>query len=318
MPANLFSVYSTPENRVTASILAVFRCLSIDRVERLLSALLEEEFKLVRFENQSGRGGRGTPDGQIAASCLLLLETKRVRNALDREQIARHLLRLKDSNASSKSLLLLTPDANRPSIVDEFRDDSVEWASFALLYQAIDELLADLSEVVSEREAFLLRELQAMLSNEGLIESELDTVVVPARSAWPVYLKGHAYVCQPGRAFRSVKYVAFYRQNRIENLVPLIEEVRDNVLKDPAALDGRVRDAIQADISLHAEQTGQLCKVILLTKPDDPRTIRLTQPIENDIRSANGTRVAFTQSQRYVRSEDLKTARLTSHLASDA
>ena len=36
MAINLFSTYKTGENRVTASILAVLRALSIGRVERLL------------------------------------------------------------------------------------------------------------------------------------------------------------------------------------------------------------------------------------------------------------------------------------------
>ncbi len=60
--ASIFSSYSTGENRVTASILAVLRSLSLDRMQRILGAFLEEsEFELVRFSNQVSRGGSSSP-----------------------------------------------------------------------------------------------------------------------------------------------------------------------------------------------------------------------------------------------------------------
>ena len=44
---SIFSTYSTGENRVTASFLAVLRSLSLDRMQRILGALLEQsEFEL--------------------------------------------------------------------------------------------------------------------------------------------------------------------------------------------------------------------------------------------------------------------------------
>ena len=57
---SIFSTHSTGENRVTASIIAVLKSLSLPRIERLLGALLEQpEFELVRFQNQPSRGGAG-------------------------------------------------------------------------------------------------------------------------------------------------------------------------------------------------------------------------------------------------------------------
>ena len=91
MAANIFSTYSTGENRVTASILAVFQALSLSRIERLLGALLEQsEFELVRFENQPARGGEGVPDALILSSVRLLLETKTSRNMVGAPQLKRH------------------------------------------------------------------------------------------------------------------------------------------------------------------------------------------------------------------------------------
>lgn len=45
----------------------------------------------------------------------------------------------------------------------------VAWSSFSLLDQAINELLEYPKGVVSEREAFLLRELPVMVEAEGLL-----------------------------------------------------------------------------------------------------------------------------------------------------
>ena len=57
---SIFSTYSTGENRVTASFLAVLRSLSLDRMQRLIGSLLEQsEFELIRFENQPSRDGVG-------------------------------------------------------------------------------------------------------------------------------------------------------------------------------------------------------------------------------------------------------------------
>jgi hypothetical protein len=58
--SSIFSTYSTGENRVTASFLAVLRALSLDRMQRLLGSLMEHsDFELIRFENQPSKGGAG-------------------------------------------------------------------------------------------------------------------------------------------------------------------------------------------------------------------------------------------------------------------
>jgi len=47
-----------------------------------------------------------------------------------------------------------------------------------------------------------------------------DTVVVPAKNAWPLYEECRAYVCQPGRAFRKVERIAFYADREIHRQRP--------------------------------------------------------------------------------------------------
>ncbi len=231
MAVNLFSTYSTDENRVTASILAVLRSISLDHMQRLLGAMLDApEFELVNFQNQPAKGAKGVPDAIIQSSCRILIETKVKRNAIkDLDQIKRHLQRLDEAKESDCLLIVLTPDSAPPAALDSLQDDRLVWKSFSDLDQAIDEMLEDPSEVVSEREEFLLRELQNMLETETLLGSDKDVVVVPARNAWPEYQKYHAYICQPHRRFRQVTRLAFYFQRQIQAYVPRIIKSYPNV-----------------------------------------------------------------------------------------
>lgn len=126
----------TGENRVTASLLAVLRSLSLDRMQRIIAALLEQsEFDLVEFQNQPSSGGEGVPDAQILSSCKLLFETKIKRNTVDEAQLWRHLARLDDATEVTKRVLLLTPDASCPSAVEHIDDERLAWASFESLDQ---------------------------------------------------------------------------------------------------------------------------------------------------------------------------------------
>lgn len=313
---SIFSTYSTGENRVTASFLAVLRSLSLGRIERLLGALLEQsEFELVRFENQPSKGGTGVPDAIIQASVRIFVETKIVRNAVGAEQVKRHLQRLDKTTELTVLLLVLTPDDMRPTVLDSFDDRRVAWASFAALDQAIDELLEDKYEVVSEREAFLLRELQNMLTAEGLIASAKDVVVVAARHAWPEYNEISAYVCQPDRPFQQVSRIAFYSKGQVYPLVPKILESHEAVEMRKGVHGGPLGDLVTRLLDEERRVEGESNKVLLLSSPESPDTLKLSQPIPNDLRSKAGKVTAFTMGQRYVSTEALLKAKTTSDLA---
>lgn len=315
MPDSIFSTYRTGENRVTASILAVLRSLALQRTERLLGALMERsEFQLVSFQNQAAKGGKGVPDATITASCRVLLETKIERNAVRGDQICRHLERLSAAHEAEKVLLVLTPDDALPAAVAELGDPRVAWAKFADLEQAIEELLKDASEVISEREQFLLRELQCMLREEGLVSRANDVVVVPARHAWPEYREFHAYVCQPKRPFQGVRRMAFYTDGAIQTLVPTILETWDEVPFESGIHTGALGALVDRMLAGGRREPGQSHKVMLLSRPNDPRTLKLEGNIENDLTADSGRTTAFTQNQRYVAEERLRKARRTSEL----
>lgn len=314
MPS-IFSTYSTGENRVTASFLAVLRSLSLDRMQRLIGSLLEQsEFELIRFENQPSRDGVGVPDAIIQSSVRLLLETKTVRDAIRLPQIKRHLERLDKATEAVALLLVLTPDDVRPSELDQVNDPRVVWTSFSILDQAIDEMLDDKYEVVSEREAFLLRALQTMLAEEKLLANPNDVVIVAARSAWPEYNELHAYVCQPNRSFQQVTRLGFYSKGSIYPLVPKILATYDEVEMVKNRYDGELGALVNRLLKEEKRPENGLFKVLILSAPDSSETLRLDHPIPNDKRSKTGKTTAFTMGQRYVASENLRQAKTTSDL----
>lgn len=316
--SSIFSTYSTGENRVTASLLAVLRSLSLDRIQRLVGALLEQaEFELVHFENQPAKGGKGVPDAIIHASIRLLVETKIQRNAINIPQLEQHLNRLDETTEATRLLLVITPDEVRPETLDSLKDKRVVWTSFIALDQAIDELLDDKYEVTSEREAFLLRELQNMLAAEGLLASNNDVVVVAARNAWPEYDEIHAYVCQPNRPFQQVSRVAFYSKGHVHPLVPKIlhpVNLHDDVVMIAGQYTGTLGDLVQRLVMEQRRDEGERYKVLLLSAPDSNDTLRLPGPIPNDLKSKTGKPTAFTMGQRYIASERLLAAKTTSEL----
>jgi len=315
MATNLFSTYSTGENRVTASIIAVLRSVTLDRIQRLLRALIEDkEFELIRFQNQLSKGGSGAPDAVIQSSCRLLVETKIKLNAVRDDQLKRHLKRLDEATETNRLLLVLTPDDSQPSALDTINDERLVWARFTDFHQAIDDMLSEKSEVVSEREAFLLRELQEMFVAENLVASEYDVVVVPARFAWPEYEEHHAYVCQADRAFQQVSRIAFYAHGCIQPLVPLILESHDHVEFTECKHKGRLGELVSANLKAKKRTEGTAYKVLLLSAPDSPDTMKLDRPIPNDLVAKSGRPTAFTQNQRYVSSGRLRTATTTSDL----
>jgi hypothetical protein len=323
MPNPLFSRYSQGENRVTASILAVFERISFALLERILQILCEEPNEsLLEIRNQiKPKGYNAVPDGAIQASFAYWIETKVVAGTISQEQLERHLEALKNHpHAFKKKLIVLTPDAKQPDQVGKLNSPLVVWASFNTLTAAISEILntnetwltGDLP-LASEQEKFLLRELVQMFLAEGLLNTARSdsAVIVPARQAIKDYESYAAYLCQPNRAFQNVEYLGFYRNGAIDNriakiLLPPINEVEltedgIQVLKD---LDSAVRlclknliERLKAD---NSPRYGEIMKVFFLSASNAPETIKLNHDIQNDLRNEAGRPYPFTQGQRYV------------------
>lgn len=317
---SIFSTYKTGENRVTASMMAVFRNLSLHRLERILGALMEESsFQLIKFTNQDGSGGSGVPDASISASVDILIEVKTVRDALSKDQLDRHLEKLKDRGVGVKSscLLVVTPDEGTPAVMEHYTDAPVVWQSFLQINQAIDELLDDSSEVISEREIFLLRELQIMLEKENLLKSPHDTVIVAAKKAWSDYKDFGAYICQPNRSFRNVERIGFYANGKIQPYIPRILHVDNEVTFEKDSKNLELREIINKVLEKGALATGEQSKVFKLSPIDSAETVELKAAIINDQMSKTGKGTAYTMGQRYVNLSSLIGVCKTSEIKED-
>ena len=341
MPNPLFSRYSQGENRVTASILAVFERISFALVEQILQILCEEpNLPLLQIKNQikSGKMGR-VPDGAIQASFAYWIETKTVQNAVDFNQLEGHLTALSEvPDVGKKKLLVLTPDYEEPQAVKNLNSNLVVWASFNDLYAAIAEITTTAENTEtgeswltsnfsppSEQERFLLRELVQMLLAEGLVNSgKSDAVlIVPARSAIEDYRNFSAYMCQPNRSFQPVEYIGFYHNGAIDRHIvkvmskPVEEiDLTEEAIEEATDLAVDTENTKQTKQKLHqlvdhlrshsSPKYGLKHKVFFLSSSDSPDTIKLTQDIRNDLRNQAGRPYAFTQSQRYVTLSALK------------
>lgn len=310
MPKNpLFSTYRQGENRVTSSMLAVFERIDLSILESLLSSATgEASFQLVSFVNQPVGKGASVPDARISANFAYWFEVKTTRNALGRDQLTEHLKSL-DPISTGERLFVVTPDAAQPPAVAEIDDPRVVWFNFRSLYDAVDAALADTSGLVSEHARFLLRELQALLVEDGLVDND-DVVVVAARVAHPEYLEHGVYVCQPNRAFRAgLTHMAFYAESAIQPEVPRIIFRADPVpftadeSERRRSLGGhevRVAEAIKMLLGTGARTEGSDYGVFILSRREDPETVLLDAPIVNDTVAASGRTWAWTMGQRYT------------------
>ena len=308
----LFSTYRQGENRVTGSMLAVFQRLDLSTLEDILRGATEESsLELVRFDLVKPEGAGTVPDGRIAASFKYLFEVKTEYDALRRKQLEGHLAHLQEGDYAERRLFVLTPDPVEPDIIEEVGSDQVRWFSFGDLSRSIGSALK--REGVSADERVLLRELQALFAQEGLLGRQ-DVVVVAARDAYGFYLSWAAYVCQSGRGFRpGLRRLGFYRRLKIEPEFPKILLQRDDVTfsREHAAelrqtdepTDAALAELIDGTLSEGSRKEGDVHMVFLLTPPDDERTFVLDAPIRHD---GAGRGAAWTMHQRYVYFERLE------------
>jgi hypothetical protein len=314
--APLFSTYRAGENRVTSSMIAVFQRLELSLLERLLGAVAgDASLQLVAFVNQPAGAGDSVPDARMSAQFDYWFEVKTVPNALDAEQLGEHYRNL-TAGAKHERLFVVTPDSIRPAVIDSFDRDQVIWFNFRAMSDAIDELLGEDTTFVGEQARFLLRELQKLFAEDGLLDVA-DTVVVAARLAWGEYNQLGVYVCQPDRSFRAgLTHMGFYAQGAIQPKVAVILDQRREpvtfdaetatALRNGRLIDERIADAIEASTEGGMRTAGQPYRVFVLSRGPEEGTIELAGPIVNTTKAASGRTFAWTMGQRYTRLAVLK------------
>lgn len=145
-----------------------------------------------------------------------------------------------------------------------------------------------------------------------------DTVVVPAKLAWPLYQECRAYVCQAGRAFRDIARIAFYADREIKGEIPAVIHRRDNVIWSAEEAD-RLRNSSDRFDRKIAEVINKSSsgwpdgryQVFLLSSPGDARHRQLSTALTH---GGAGRGSAFVQRQRYTSLHALETAATTADI----
>jgi hypothetical protein len=289
-------------------MLAVFERIDLSVLESILSAVTgEAALSMVAFTNQPVGAGQSVPDARISANFAYWFEVKTERDALRERQITEHLANL--GRGADERLFVVTPDPEPPATLGQFDEPRLMWFNFRTLHDVLERILVDPSSGISEQQRFLLRELQLLLIEDGLVDND-DVVVVAARVAYGEYLEGSLYICQAERAFRGgLTHMGFYADSAIqpeiaairyrEDLVPFtVEEATRR--RGRSSVDDLIADAIETQLAAGGREEGRPYQVFVLSPATDPDTIRLPQPIENDTVTESGRRWAWTLGQRYV------------------
>lgn len=148
-------------------------------------------------------------------------------------------------------------------------------------------------------------------------EHSAEVCVVPASGeVWPFYLRHGLFVTSANKFFRTVPRYAFYTSRLVRPVAPQVLEVFESIrLEDEliAALSlsaDSIRRRMGNALAETAENTlsDEPVKLVLLTTPDDPRTVRFGE-IEHSGRGA------WVKTRRYVRLGQLMDALVTTDIA---
>lgn len=164
-------------------------------------------------------------------------------------------------------------------------------------------------------------ETVTVINGRRPVPPRLNTVIIPATDAWPLYEKVSAYICQADRTFRPVDHIAFYADQEIKSLIPKIESRHQGVawgakhvqaLKqsgDP--IDARLAQVMS--VGLRMGWTASSYQVWLLSSPKSADTVNRVTAIPH---RARGRGSAFVQGQRYALLGGLTSATDTRQLSS--
>lgn len=150
----------------------------------------------------------------------------------------------------------------------------------------------------------------------------VDTLVVPAAQAWPLYGAERVYLCPASRNFRPAKYVAFYTDREIKPSVASVLHHRDNV--EWTAAEAARLEALSGDEHRNDRKVARVIsasraagwiegryQVFLLSSPGHPDHIELPASVPHH---ARGRGSAFVQRHRYVSHHALQSATSTTDL----
>jgi hypothetical protein len=151
-----------------------------------------------------------------------------------------------------------------------------------------------------------------MSSRSERTDSGSDVVIVAGNTAYPEYLEYQAYVGHCNRPFRkTAQRMAFYKSQVIQREVPEILDIRQGIVFSDATVSGLystgnpddrdIADLIQVLLEETGRGNGEPFDVVLLSAPDDPKTLVLPNPVKNTKTNRRGNPTPITMGQyRYT------------------
>ena len=293
---SIFGEYKQPENRVTAALLQIFRIGGPELISHVF-----EDYDLdldVEVNTQVGKK-ESVPDGELKANYHLYIESK-VKPWTDVkfyqhnvDQFKKHKSLVEDGSAK---LLYITIEDNRPQDIEE--DDYIIWMNWKTIVQKLEGYEPSFNKDVI---GFLVAQFALLIEN--VVTSKYDgttddnrVAIVGGRFAEKIAIDHKFYACQPDRAFRKSKYLAFYFDKRIAHVFEIIEgPIQVKSLKVVAAKLG--------GYTLNSGDEG-------------PRTFfKLGDEVQLDHKEIiHDSRVAYVRLQRYTTIDLIQKAKTTRDL----
>jgi len=302
---SIFGEYKQPENRVTAALLQICKIGGESLIREIFTKadvqLPDSEVAIIT--QPSNHNGKSVPDGLLKSSFSfnLYLESKISQNSIDESQLTEH-----EKLISKKTdfLIYITPDEAKPNILMKKKIGWLEWRS---VRETLNLFTNDTSINNYELLSYLINEFNKLLDNMRLTNFvwslENDQVLIVA-GAWAegIAIKHGYYICQNRRSFKPSRYLAFYKDSKINHLFEITESPSDDVV---------LSDIEELSIYLNEDEmdySGTLSKIFKLRKLQNLN-------ISNDKKDKNGASCPYTYGQpRYTSLKKIQVANKTSDL----
>jgi hypothetical protein len=301
---SVFGEYKQPENRVTAAFLQICK-IGGEGLIRTIATKLNIQLPNSEIDIFSQVKEEDTiPDGLLESnfSFKMFIESKIVKNSVNRRQLNGHLKALKNEN---DFLIYLTPDEELPL---ELRRKRISWANWKTINDIITNYVQDLQADEKQLLDFLCQQFKTLLDNFDLCgyDWSLDNqnvIILAGRTGEPIALQYFYYICQNKRKFKPSRYLTFFNNNQIRYIFEIIEKPMDDVNLNTIP---ELKEFVE---SLEEEKQNHLHTIIKL------KYLKEIEPIRNDTIDKNGDPCPYTYGiTRYTTLEKMGKAKKTSEL----
>ena len=222
-----FQRFSQRENHVTNNTLLVLRHLyrvSPTKISLLLNALFEEEVPIGLEFQQQIHGTHSVPDALITQQPLHIFIEAKQGDALDADQLDRHIASIADQALPDGSAILIGLTRQRPpdNAIDQSRGNAQARGIrlFCLTYR---ELALEVEKLCAEYEQDLneiVQDYKSFLTAEGLLtDPHRRLVVFPCGTSWRENIRFGLYYEPPSRPVKlDCRFLGIYHNKQISHI----------------------------------------------------------------------------------------------------